>query len=138
MASARYVALNPLRARLVERAQDWPWSSVRAHLAGRDDPLVEAALSRSAGRFADLLDDEPDAERPAALRATEGIGRPLGSEAFLDRLAALMGRPAPREAGAQAEIRGGRTSNWKLKKLSPETQSRFAKEWSGAEENIRG
>ena len=33
MAAARYVALNPVRARIVERAQDWPWSSARAHLA---------------------------------------------------------------------------------------------------------
>jgi putative transposase len=24
----------------VARAEDWPWSSVRAHLAGADDPLV--------------------------------------------------------------------------------------------------
>ena len=55
---------------------------------------MEAAplLSRAAGRFADLLDEEPDAEKLAALRAAEGIGRPLDSEAFLDRLAALIGR----------------------------------------------
>jgi hypothetical protein len=37
---ARYVALNPVRARLVARAEDWPWSSVRAHLAGKEDELV--------------------------------------------------------------------------------------------------
>ena len=30
----RYVSLNPLRARSVERAQDWRWSSTRAHLRG--------------------------------------------------------------------------------------------------------
>jgi len=41
MAAARYVALNPVRARLVAEAQDSPWSSVRAHLAGRDDGLVQ-------------------------------------------------------------------------------------------------
>ena len=35
--AARYVALNPVRARLCERAVNWPWSSARAHLAGRDD-----------------------------------------------------------------------------------------------------
>ena len=35
-----YVSLNPVRAGLVERAEDWPWSSVRAHLAGVDDELV--------------------------------------------------------------------------------------------------
>ena len=102
MAAARYVALNPVRARLVERAQDWPWSSVRAHLEGRNDGLVQAAplLSRVAGRFADLLDDEPDAEKAAALRAAEGIGRPLGSPAFLDRVAGLMGRnPRPGKPG---------------------------------------
>jgi putative transposase len=35
-----YVSLNPVRARLVSRAEQWPWSSVRAHLAGQDDGLV--------------------------------------------------------------------------------------------------
>src|SRR5437762_754215 len=41
IAAARYVSLNPVRARLVKRAEDWPWSSVRAHLAARDDGLVK-------------------------------------------------------------------------------------------------
>ncbi len=31
-AALRYVALNPVRARLVERASDWRWSSVHVHL----------------------------------------------------------------------------------------------------------
>src|SRR5258708_5042987 len=35
IAAARYVALNPVRARLVRRAQDWPWSSRRPPLKGR-------------------------------------------------------------------------------------------------------
>ncbi|MGO8920299.1 MAG: transposase [Stellaceae bacterium] len=112
MAAGRYVALNPVRARLAERAQDWPWSSVRAHLEGRNDSLVEVAplLARAAGRFADLLDDEPDAEKVAALRVAEGIGRPLGSEAFLDRVAGLMsrnprrGKPGRKPKPAAAEV----------------------------------
>ena len=40
MAAVCYVNLNPVRARLVSRAEDWPWSSARAHLAGVDDNLV--------------------------------------------------------------------------------------------------
>jgi putative transposase len=107
MAAARYVALNPVRARLVERAEDWPWSSARAHLESRSDGLVDPAplLARAAGRFADLLDDEPDAEKLAALRAAEGIGRPLGAEAFLDRLTALTGRsPRPGRPGRRPKI----------------------------------
>jgi putative transposase len=39
MAAARYVGLNPVRARLVARAEDWRWSSVKAHLEGQDDGL---------------------------------------------------------------------------------------------------
>ena len=56
MAAFRYVALNPMKAGLVTRAEDWPWSSVAAHLAGRDTPyvLVEPALSRGAD-FAGLV-----------------------------------------------------------------------------------
>ena len=42
-ACARYVELNPVRAKLVERARDWQWSSARAHLTRRDDKLVSAA-----------------------------------------------------------------------------------------------
>jgi hypothetical protein len=102
LAAARYVALNPVRARLAKRAEDWRWSSARAHLAGRDDGLVEVAplLARCAGRFADLLAVEPAPGVIAALRAAETIGRPLGAPAFLDRLAALTGRdPRPRKRG---------------------------------------
>ncbi len=37
---ARYVGLNPVRAGLVSKAVDWPWSSVSAHLTGRVDDLL--------------------------------------------------------------------------------------------------
>ena len=97
--------MNPVRARLVKRAEDWPWSCSRAHLEARTDGLVEVAplSSRAAGRFADLLEQEPDDEL-VALRAAEGVGRPLGSEAFLNRVAALTGRnPRRRQAGTQAK-----------------------------------
>jgi len=40
MACVRYVEQNPVRAKLVTRARDWPWSSAGAHLAARDDGLV--------------------------------------------------------------------------------------------------
>lgn len=96
VAAARYVALNPVRARLAARARDWRWSSVRAHLAGEDDAYVTVAplLSRCAGRFAEWIETEPEPIQMAALRAAETIGRPLGAEGFLDRIAALTGRDA--------------------------------------------
>ncbi len=105
MAAIRYVALNPVRARLVARAQDWRWSSVRAHLAGQPDRhvRVEPVLERCAGQFAHMLETGLTAQHLAALRAAETIGRPLGSEAFLDRIAVLAGRDArPKQRGRPA------------------------------------
>src|SRR5260221_7587675 len=43
IAAIRYVSLNPVRARLVERAEDGPWSSMRAHLSGRNDGVGTGA-----------------------------------------------------------------------------------------------
>ncbi len=37
----RYVELNPVKAGLVEKPGDYPWSSARAHLEGHDDELVK-------------------------------------------------------------------------------------------------
>src|SRR5260370_39249387 len=39
-AALRYVALNPVRARLVAEPADWRWSSVHAHLSGRPDGIT--------------------------------------------------------------------------------------------------
>jgi putative transposase len=89
-AALRYVSLNPVRARLVARAQDWRWSSTRAHLTGKDDGITTRAPIRSRfPRFADLVAPDQDAADPepfARLRAAESIGRPLGDDRFLTRI----------------------------------------------------
>jgi putative transposase len=98
MAAVRYVSLNPVRARLVARAQDWPWSSVRAHLAGRDDGLVTVGPVLERQRdFAALLADGQE-EGFNALRLSEGSGRPLGTADFVADLERLLGRPIARRA----------------------------------------
>ncbi len=98
--AARYVSLNPVRARLVERAQDWPWSSVRAHLKGEDDGLVSVKpLLDHIGDFARLLaPDERDADRFSELRKSENTGRPLAAEDFVRDLERRLGRPIARRA----------------------------------------
>jgi len=40
-AAVRYVELNPVRAHMVERAYDYPWSSAAAHCGLRKDPLLD-------------------------------------------------------------------------------------------------
>ena len=81
----RYVALNPTRARLVTRAEDWRWSSTRAHLAGEDDHVVKVAPAlERVGDFAAFLGEPFDeALSYAALRKAESVGRPVGSPEWL-------------------------------------------------------
>lgn len=108
LTAARYIALNPVRAGLVKKAEDWPWSSARAHLAGRDDQLVSVAplLSRI-DRFADTLEVELPDDQFKPLRAAEKTGRPLGSPSFVADLEQRLNRRlAPRKAGRKPQIRG--------------------------------
>jgi REP element-mobilizing transposase RayT len=48
---ARYVPLNPVRARLCDDPADWPWSSFRATL-GMSRPAPFLAIDRVLGSFA--------------------------------------------------------------------------------------
>jgi putative transposase len=81
----RYVALNPVRARLVAQAQDWPWSSTRAMIAGQGDGYVDVAPAlERVGDFARFLSEVFDeALTYAALRKAESVGRPVGSKEWL-------------------------------------------------------
>jgi putative transposase len=94
VAALRYVALNPVRARLVARPEDWPWSSVRAHLAGQDDHVVSTApaLDRVGDFSAFLGEDFDEAMGYAALRKAETLGRPIGTSEWLKDISAKTGR----------------------------------------------
>jgi putative transposase len=74
----RYVELNPVRARLAARPEDWRWSSARGHLGVAADPLADLAPARE--RIDDwraFLEEGLDPEDHAALRAAERTGRLL-------------------------------------------------------------
>jgi putative transposase len=93
LAAARYVSMNPVRAGLVKRAQDWPWSSVRAHLAGKDDGLVTVGpLLERIGDFGAFLAEDEDAAAVTAMRRSYSTGRPVGDRAWIEGLEADTGR----------------------------------------------
>lgn len=94
LTAARYVELNPVRAGLVKQARAWPWSSARAHLAGRDDGLASVApLLELAGDWRAFLRGGLETAELDAIRRGERTGRPLGSEGFLESLEAQLDRP---------------------------------------------
>jgi len=92
LAAARYVELNPVRARMVEKAEDYRWSSARAHLAGLDDGLVKVQpMLERVNNWAELLAGG-DQVLLDEFRKHERTGRPLGNGDFVDRLSKLLGR----------------------------------------------
>jgi putative transposase len=97
-AAVCYVSLNPVRAGLSERAEDWPWSSARAHLTGMEDPFVrvQAVLERMPD-LTELLKQNHDGAFEK-LRRSEGTGRPVGGEEFILGLEKLLKRPIARRS----------------------------------------
>ena len=107
--AARYIELNPVRARLTATPQAWRWSSASAHVAGRDDPLVRVApVLEMAGDVAwvDFLGEAVSEEQAALFRRHERTGRPLGGERFVTRIERLLGRVLrPRKRGPKGPRR---------------------------------
>jgi putative transposase len=97
--AARYVSLNPVRARLVTRAEEWRWSSVQAHLAGVDTGHVTVRpLLDRVPYFIELLQAAHEQEDFDDLRRAETTGRPLGTPDFVTSLEQVLGRKIARRA----------------------------------------
>lgn len=118
MAAVRYVELNPVAAGLVAHAQDWRWSSARAHVAGRrmsGDPLTNvAALGAHVRNWHAMLrhgleasDLAPEGEAVAqAIETRLNTGRPLAAEKWIAAQERALDRklaPAKRGRKPKAE-----------------------------------
>jgi putative transposase len=92
----RYVELNPVRARLCRRAWRYEWSSAAAHTeeSARSDLLNLAWWYKqfSAEAWRRELAEGLTEQEVARIRLRTHTGRPLGSDAFLSRLEAVLGR----------------------------------------------
>ena len=97
LAAVRYVELNPVRAKLCSRPEQWRWSSARAHLDGSDDQLVTVEpMLRRIDNWPAYLADSPDDLDDHAIRRHSRTGRPGGSDEFVGRLETLTGRSLKR------------------------------------------
>jgi putative transposase len=90
----RYVERNPVRAHLVERAEDYLWSSAAAHCGLRSDILLTDDFPPP-GIIVDwsewLRIDHTDEDKKA-IRRHLSTGRPWGAPDFLVELEAITGR----------------------------------------------
>ncbi len=105
LAAARYIEQNPVRAGLVARPWEYPWSSAPAHPSGRDDSLVKASpLLELVGDWKAFLATGASEDEVQQLRRHERTGRPLGGARFLGAVESQLGRmlrrgkPGPKRA----------------------------------------
>jgi putative transposase len=93
LTATRYIELNPVRAGLVSIPEEYPWSSARAHMKGRNDDLVKVqALLRMVDDWRQFLSSDVSDEEYELLQRHERTGRPLGSKSFIERLENKLSR----------------------------------------------
>jgi len=98
----RYVERNPVRAGMVERAEDYLWSSAAAHCGLRDDILLDSAFPPSGviENWSEWLKVDLSDEEKRAIRRHTFTGTPWCTPEFLAQLEALTGRTLrPRKPG---------------------------------------
>jgi putative transposase len=88
----RYIERNPVRANLVERAQEWRWSS--AAPSGQDSPSLDPGpVLRPAGWLRHVNKPQTVAE-VERLRESLRRGRPFGEERWMKKTAGKLGLEA--------------------------------------------
>jgi len=92
--AVRYIELNPLRGGLVARAEDYRWSSARAHVDGLADPLLSnpRPFPGTVRDWSSWLAEGTDPAAEALLRQTSRTGRPCGSASFVAGAELELGR----------------------------------------------
>lgn len=93
----RYVERNPVRAGMVRRAENYPWSSARAHCGLGEDRVLSADEQwrrrfQGVGDWSVWLAAGDDTQHLKTLREHASKGLPCGSQQFIETLEAEAGR----------------------------------------------
>jgi len=93
LAAMRYVELNPVRAGLCRSAHEWKWSSARGNLGHSEDRLLQTNSSGElVGNWHEYLKLGENEQQFDELRRLTRIGRPDGSDAFVESIELKSGR----------------------------------------------
>ena len=96
-AAVRYVERNPVRAGMIDRAENYQWSSAAAHCGNRPDGVLDLE-SRWNKQFAVVedwsawLSEGDEIEKVRILKQNAEKGLPCGNSDFVQRLGLKVGR----------------------------------------------
>ena len=88
----RYIERNPLRANLVERVQDWRWSSAGPRTG--DDPVLDLGPVRRSEKWLDFVNTPQTEAEVKRIRECVRRGRPFGASAWTKKTAVELGLEA--------------------------------------------
>ena len=98
--AVRYVERNPVRAGLVQRAEDYLWSSAAAHCGLRDDLLLSGDFHLDVEDWSAWLRIDHMEEELRTIRRHTSTGRPWCTPELLIQLETMTGRNLqPRKPG---------------------------------------
>jgi putative transposase len=92
----KYVELNPVRAGMVEKAEDYPWSSAAPHCGLRQDNVITSSTIwnrkfKTIENWSNWLSSGIEQETEEQLRAYVRKGLPCGSPSFIQSLEKIVG-----------------------------------------------
>jgi putative transposase len=94
-AAIRYVERNPVRARMVRKAENYAWSSAATHCGLREDPVLSNLPKMrppESEDWAAWLAEKDDEKMLATLRLNTRTGRPAAGKQFVAKLESMLGR----------------------------------------------
>ena len=93
-AVARYIEQNPVRARIVKKAEDYKYSSAKAHIRGIEDEVLGEELFEERQRkdYRKFIRSGIPEKEINSIRYHASTGRPFGGEDFIEKIGKKLKR----------------------------------------------
>jgi putative transposase len=92
-AAVRYVERNPIRAKLVDKAEEYQWSSAKSHVLKKEDTVLSSFyLIEEIKDWGEYLTVEESKNNLKLMRKHGITGRPLGSKEFIENWSVRLGK----------------------------------------------
>jgi putative transposase len=91
----KYVELNPVRAGMVKQAEEYEFSSARAHVLGREDTLLSQSspVPGPISNWGHWLSEGLEEQVRQQIHHHTNTGRPCGTREFVESLESRLERP---------------------------------------------
>ena len=94
--AVRYVERNPVRAKLVNKAWNWEWSSAAFHVGETNNSKIELAdiseiIKLEGTSWKEFIINKDDPRELDNIRKCTMLGRPYGGSEFIKNLAKILG-----------------------------------------------